>query len=57
MIWLDKNLAYGCYHVISFKPKKCFANFRCTASNNVLHFHGISIQFIFIKSSNYSRGI
>ena len=57
MIWLDKNLAYGCYHVISFKPKKCFANFRSTASNNVLHFHGISIQFIFIKGSNYSRGI
>ena len=25
MIWLDKILAYRCYHVISFKPEKCFA--------------------------------
>ena len=50
MIRLDKILACQCCHVISFKLEKCFANFHCTASNNILDFHNMNSRFLFIKT-------
>ena len=51
MVWLDKTLACQCCHVISFKPEKCFANFHCNASNNILHFPNMNSRLIFIKTN------